>query len=500
LLSLGFPHDKFIKLWDWKSGALLALHRTTAKVHALAFSPDDRYFVTAGQYHLKIWSAIDPRSGAVKTSEKTFNGTKIFDGRSAILASRKEHTFTHLAFPSSEKMFVVTEKGSCCVYDLTSRTCEKLVELKVDSIFSVSIYSHVVAFGCSHGYVRLFDARNLAYIATFPRPFAEEEGKHPNVVAIRFSGDGKKVAALYSNRSFFLWDVSDPNKISKSRSFLAHSACIWDVKMLSCARASLPLPPGSFVTGSGDGTIRFWNLSSPSRNVYSKDLLHSITLPGDCGGVRKVAISPDARHVASGDRRGNLRIHEIASGRLLQDLEAHEGEILALDYSPSTPVLASGSRDRLVHVFEGREGGDYRLSRSLDEHSSTVTSLSFSPDGNALISCGADKSLVFRHVNHATDVVSYHRALATSTLYDLEVGNNGKVWTGGSDGRLFSFDLGSGKKGEGLKGEGEGGGEIFRIALDPSSQFISTAAADRSVRVFREEDGECVGRGMGHVR
>ena len=58
--------------------------------------------------------------------------------------------------------------------------------------------------------------------------------------------------------------------------------------------------------------------------------------------------------------------------------------------------LSSASRDRLIHVFD--VGQQYGLVQTLDDHSSAITSVKFAEDGDKLhmISCGADKSLLFR--------------------------------------------------------------------------------------------------------
>lgn len=61
-------------------------------------------------------------------------------------------------------------------------------------------------------------------------------------------------------------------------------------------------------------------------------------------------VSPCGRHIAAGDRAGNVWIFD-SSGALLHTLEAHDAEVLCLEYAASPRLLASASRDRLVHVF-----------------------------------------------------------------------------------------------------------------------------------------------------
>lgn len=61
------------------------------------------------------------------------------------------------------------------------------------------------------------------------------------------------------------------------------------------------------------------------------------------------------KHLASGDRAGNVRIHETTNMTEVYKIEAHDGEVLCLEYSnPDTEknLLASASRDRLLHVFD----------------------------------------------------------------------------------------------------------------------------------------------------
>jgi WD40 repeat protein len=58
--------------------------------------------------------------------------------------------------------------------------------------------------------------------------------------------------------------------------------------------------------------------------------------------------------------------------------------------------LATGSRDRMVHVFSNVEDG-YTPVQSLPDHSAAVTAIGFtvSEDGLQLLSSGADKSIIF---------------------------------------------------------------------------------------------------------
>lgn len=50
--------------------------------------------------------------------------------------------------------------------------------------------------------------------------------------------------------------------------------------------------------------------------------------------VRCLKISPDGKHVACGDWTGNIRVHDLKSFEEVQCIQAHDNEVVCLDYSP----------------------------------------------------------------------------------------------------------------------------------------------------------------------
>lgn len=65
-------------------------------------------------------------------------------------------------------------------------------------------------------------------------------------------------------------------------------------------------------------------------------------------------------------------------------------------------LLSSASRDRLIHVFDAEQ--DYTLIQTLDDHSSSITAVNFTENDGQLkmLSCGADKSVLFRTAQQVT--------------------------------------------------------------------------------------------------
>lgn len=122
------------------------------------------------------------------------------------------------------------------------------------------------------------------------------------------------------------------------------------------------------------------------------------------------------------------RINEVRDLQEVCRIEAHDAEVLCLEYTRQDSghkLLASASRDRLIHVFSVEEvtiticlfisnpffltcfnhfcilSKDYNFVQTLDDHSSSITAVRFlnSHQQLQMVSCGADKSIIFRQLS-----------------------------------------------------------------------------------------------------
>ncbi|PRP86748.1 hypothetical protein PROFUN_02897 [Planoprotostelium fungivorum] len=547
LVSVGTEHDGHVMLWDYKANNVIGANKIKPKIHSVVFSDDGSFFVTAGVRHLKFWQ-VEP----MKKSEKIFTVPNKkpcpqIDGRSPTGPRAQDVDFIDIACgkgPGQKNaVYAITSKGNLSYYNAATRTMERWVSLKAAAVYAVSTNDRYVVCSCSNGHTRIFSTETLDYVNSLPRPHQlgkEYLGREsvtgiqaqaqqaldvfPDGICCRVTSDGLKLGAIYSDHSMFVWNLREIKKIGKYRSFLAHSGCIWDIDVFPEGDKLSPFPSGSFVTSSADGTIRVWNTNGPAlesqMNIFGIECLRTLYLDKDMShmkarsgqevigtgacSIRCVKLSPDGLFLASGDRSGNVRVHDMHSLSEISYSEAHDEEVLSLAFSQpkedgSGPLLlASGSRDHLIHVFD--INNRFQLVHSLADHSSSITSIQFANQGTKLLSCGADRSILFREVQ--TNPIGFKLAHTSmvhyGTVFDMDIDpTNRFVVTAGQEKKLNVYTIATGKSSRSYKTEGECG-ETLKVKLDPAGLYAATSSADKNIRLYDFFSGDFMTKVCGH--
>jgi len=103
-----------------------------------------------------------------------------------------------------------------------------------------------------------------------------------------------------------------------------------------------------------------------------------------------VDFSPDGKMLASGSSDNTVKLWNVADGAEIATLKGHTDSFWSVDFSPDGKTLASGSSDNTVKLWNVADGAEIA---TLNGHTNYVWSVDFSPDGKMLASGSSDNTV-----------------------------------------------------------------------------------------------------------
>ncbi|QTR50994.1 WD40 domain-containing protein [Candidatus Thiothrix anitrata] len=200
------------------------------------------------------------------------------------------------------------------------------------------------------------------------------------------------------------------------------------------------------------------------------------------GQVNALAYSPDGKVIASGSGDNTVRLWEAATGKELKTLSGHSDSVYALAYSPDGKVIASGSDDNTVRLWDAATG---KALNTFNGHSDSVSTLAYSPDGKVIASGSGDKTV--RLWDTATGKVLNTFSGHSDSVSALAYSPDSKVIASGlADGTVRLWDAATGKALNTLSGHSV---DVSALAYSPDGKVIASGSIDGTVRLWYTSSG-----------
>jgi len=385
LISAGW--DSAARLWDTRTGKPLNVIGTHAgQVMALALSPDGQLLACADANDaIHLWNMPRCELHTILKGSARGIACLAFDGEGRRLASagadRVIHVWdarhgqplsnqtprtparTALAL-SVDGMRLATNGGGATVRMWSTSVRQPVLQF-LDEPRPV----HALAYspdgrwlaGGTDTHIRLWDAVN-------GRPFRLLEELDEPCTALAFAPDSAILASASSaGTAVWLWRLADGEPI-----------LIIPDALDGCAIETLAFhPKGNLLavggidwlaTGGSDGAICLWDVQQRCEIA-----LFAV-------GTTSFAFHPLGRRLAAATLAHTIAIWDIQTEQLLHELSGHEETVNCVAYRADGQLIASGSDDRTVRLWNSRTGALAGV-RHLD---SQVKSLCFAPDGRYL--------------------------------------------------------------------------------------------------------------------
>ena len=314
---------------------------------------------------------------------------------------------------------------------------------------------------------------------------AELKGHTDFVYSVDVAGTGKEmiVASGSLDRRAILWDVASQAPLHE---LADHEIEVWSVRLSNDSQL--------LATGSGDGRIRLWNVADGEL---------SAVLAGHSDRVRSVAFMPDNQTLVSTGFDRTVRTWDLTRqpretvvakpqlrdtyfyerkpvavvGREINSLRGHDGPIHAMGLSEDGRIVATGSEDLTVRVWDSKTVLE---KTELSEHERVVNAVCFAPDSDRLASGSSDGTARQWDVESSNSLgqpISHE-----STVYSVDYSQDGQlIATAGQAQEAKVWDSVSGRLRTTLTGHE---GSISCIRFSSDARLLATGSRDKSVRVW----------------
>jgi len=207
------------------------------------------------------------------------------------------------------------------------------------------------------------------------------------------------------------------------------------------------------------------------------------TLTGHTEAVLSLAISPNGRILASGSADKTIHLWQVLESRVnpepIHILKGHTAPVSALAMSPDGRILVSGSEDKTIKLWQIGTGF---LLRTLTEHTGSVFALAISPDGRILASGSGDGTIKIWQLSGVK--ILHTLTNHSKSVLAIAISANGGILASGSEDKTVKiWQLGNSEPS--FQGEITSHSQpVCALAFNPQQTILASASFDKTIQIW----------------
>ncbi|XP_034943375.1 echinoderm microtubule-associated protein-like 2 isoform X2 [Chelonus insularis] len=403
LCAIDETSEHNISIWDWQKGERgTKVTETKCSVDTVVcadWHPLERnQIVSCGKGHVSFWS-LD-------------NGGMLYKRMGVFESREKPRYVTCLAFNQNGDVLTGDSNGNIIVWARGTNTIVRLVKsVHEGAIFSICVLKNgnIVSGGGKDGKIIYFDN------SLVPTGVGVQIEDHFGGIRTVSEGRGTQLLIGTTKNCILVGDI----EMGFCPAMLGHTEEVWGL----AAHPTLP----QFATAGHDRLLQMWDSLSHSV-VWSKDIGEQ---------AQSVCFSPDGNVMVVGCVSGKWLVIDSESREFYTHHSDGSEAIQVAQYSPDGTLLALGSRDNCIYIYQVNESAKKysRVGRCMG-HSSFVTHLDWSADSQYLRSNSGDYELLYwnpgvcRQIPQSSSLRDVEWATHTCIISFETIG----IWPEGADG------------------------------------------------------------------
>jgi len=435
--------DGRFQVWDLNSGKPKFDGHSKLKKAGITFSPDGKHLAVVMDHN--VVDLLDAKTGKyvrsfpfpkgplgliffspdgskvfVTTADGFLSGRNLSDGQLLSFSESHSNEVNSFSFsPDGKKLATGSTDRTLKLWDVATGKHLRTILGHGGWVTSVdwSADGRYLLSGDADGLIKMWDMQAIEM------PVWPDE-KPASVNATGFTSQNELIAVgLGANKNVKLWDLSNGKSADLGSAESVTSAAFSKDATLVAVAATPEVRVYSVTTGKQIST-----LADRAEDVYSLDFSPDGTklLSGNRKGnviISEVStgrteaklnsrnmyycavFSPDGKKTASADLDGKIKIWDVASARIEKTLSGHQGVARQLSFSPDGRMVASAGDDNTVRLWDVATGQQLKQPLGSDR----VERLTFAPDGKRLVTVSYDGTVVLWEPNAMQEVVTLRR-------------------------------------------------------------------------------------------